>query len=588
MNSTTALASPFTLNDLNRKLGWPVSPLLGTSQLQKVYDRAVLRADGNFFGNVLREMQVDWEVAAGVLEDIPAEGPLVIVSNHPFGGLDGLVLGAALAKIRPDFKFLVNHLLNVFPELGDWAIPVDPFGDCPKIANLQSMRQSLGWLKQGKCLVVFPAGKVSHFDWKQKQVTDGHWNVHAAALAKKSGAKVVPIYFDGRNSLPFQGAGMVHPRLRTVMLPREMINKSGSTIKFSVGKPIGPEKLRKFDNQEELSQYLRLSTYALKGKGDHQVPLPDSNDSNARQEKIIQPVPSGILKECVASLPAKVALLHKGEYSVYSETGKNIPKPLMQEIGRLREVTFRDAGEGTGGSIDLDEYDPHYHQLFLWNHSTSEIVGAYRLCLMDQVVREQGVRGLYSATLFDLKPGFIDVLGKTVELGRSFIRPEYQRKYASLSLIWQGIGQFIARNPEYENLYGCVSLTADYAPISRDLMVQFLKLKYCDEDLATLVEAKESPRIGTLAQNLHAHLQESNCTVEDVSALVSSIEEDDKGIPVLLRHYLKLNGTLLDFHLDTTFNNTTVGLILVRLADVEPAFFRKFFGSDAAERISAS
>ena len=205
---------------------------------------------------------------------------------------------------------------------------------------------------------------------------------------------------------------------------------------------------------------------------------------------------------------------------------------------------------------------------------------------MDQVVSEHGVRGLYSATLFDLKPGFIDVLGKTVELGRSFIRPEYQRKYASLSLIWQGIGQFMARNPEYGNLYGCVSLTADYAPISRDLMVQFLRLKYCDEDLAALVKAKESPRIGNLARNLHAHLQDSNCTVEDVSALVSSIEEDDKGIPVLLRHYLKLNGTLLDFHVDSTFNNTTVGLILVRLADVEPTFLRKFFGVDAAERIS--
>ncbi|MBT3469303.1 MAG: lysophospholipid acyltransferase family protein, partial [Opitutae bacterium] len=530
MNPTTALASPFTLNDLNRKLGWPVSPLLGTYQLQKVYDRAVLRADGNFFGNVLREMQIDWKVAAGALENIPKKGPLVIVSNHPFGGLDGLVLGAALAKIRPDFKLLVNYLLNVLPELGDWAIPVDPFGESPKASNLQSMRQSLGWLKQEKCLVVFPAGKVSHFDWKQKQVTDDHWNVHAAALAKKSGAKVVPIYFEGRNSLQFQGAGMVHPRLRTVMLPREMINKSGSTLQFSVGRPIGPEKIRKFDNHEELSQYLRLSTYALKGKGDHQVSLPDSNDTKTQQEKIIQPVPSDILKECIASLPASLELLRKGEYSIYSETGENLPAPLMREIGRLREVTFRDAGEGTGGFIDLDEYDPHYHQLFLWNHNTSEIVGAYRLCLMDQVVREHGVRGLYSATLFDLKPGFIDVLGKTVELGRSFIRPEYQRKYASLSLIWQGIGQFMARNPEYGNLYGCVSLTADYAPISRDLMVQFLRLKYCDEDLAALVKAKESPRIGNLARNLHAHLQDSNCTVEDVSALVSSIEEDDKGI----------------------------------------------------------
>ena len=183
MNTSTHLAAPFTIADLNRKLGWPASPLLGTSQLQTVYDRAVLRGDGNFFGNVLREMNVDWEVAAGDLDQIPREGPLVIVANHPFGGLDGLVLGAALAKVRPDFKLLLNYLLNVFPVLGDWAIPVDPFGDEPKSANLRSMRQSLNWLKEGNCLVVFPAGKVSSFNWKQKQVTDDEWNAHAAALA---------------------------------------------------------------------------------------------------------------------------------------------------------------------------------------------------------------------------------------------------------------------------------------------------------------------------------------------------------------------------------------------------------------------
>ena len=259
----------------------------------------------------------------------------------------------------------------------------------------------------------------------------------------------------------------------------------------------------------------------------------------------------------------------------------------MQEIGRLRELTFRDAGEGTGTACDLDEYDPYYHQLFLWNHETDEIVGAYRLCLMDQVVKDHGPDGLYSATLFDLKTGFIDALGKTIELGRSFIRPEYQRKYASLSLIWQGIGQFLSRRPEYDKLYGCVSLTADYAPISRDLMVQFLKLKCWDEDLSQLVEARQSPKISSLAQNLHSHLKDSNCRVEDVSAVVSSLEADGKGIPVLLRHYLKLNGTLLNFHVDETFNNTTVGLILVRLSDVEPSFIRKFFGPDAAERLSA-
>ena len=584
MTTSNDLAPPFTLYDLNRKLGWPASPLLGTSQLQTVYDRAILRGDGDFFGNVLREMNVDWEVAAGDLENIPREGPLVIVANHPFGGLDGLVLGAALAKVRPDFKILLNYLLNVFPALGDWAIPVDPFGDAPKAVNLQSMRQRLSWLKRGNCLVVFPAGKVSHYNWKQKQVTDDEWNVHAAALAMKAGAQVVPIYFEGRNSLPFQGAGMMHPRLRTFLLPREMVNKSGSTLRFSVGRPMGAQKVRKFEGAGALNHYLRLSTYALKGKGARQVSIPGGEESNASQAELVQPVPGDVLQGCVDALPEDAELLRKGEYSIYSETGGNLPEPLMQEIGRLREFTFRDAGEGTGTACDLDEYDPHYHQLFLWNHETAELVGAYRLCLMDQVVRDHGPNGLYSSTLFNLKPRFLEELGKTVELGRSFIRPEYQRKYASLSLIWQGIGCFLARHPSHDKLYGCVSLTADYAPISRDLMVQFLKLRFWDADLSPLVEARKAPRISKYARTLHSLLEDSNCTVEDVSAVVSSVEEDSKGIPVLLRHYLKLNGTLLNFHVDESFANTTVGLILVRLADVETAFLKKFLGAEAVER----
>jgi putative hemolysin len=214
MTTTTALRFPQSIADLNNKLGWPVSPLLGTAQLQKIYEEATLLDGDNFFENVLKVMNVDWEVSSGTLESIPKEGPLVIVANHPFGGIDGIVLGAAITKVRPDCKFLLNYMLNVFPALAKHAIPVDPFGNAPKAANLQSIRQSMFHLKQGGCLGVFPAGKVSHFNWSQKEVLDDEWNSHAAALAQKTNAKIVPIHFSGRNSIPFQTAGMIHPRLR--------------------------------------------------------------------------------------------------------------------------------------------------------------------------------------------------------------------------------------------------------------------------------------------------------------------------------------------------------------------------------------
>ena len=575
MTSTTALRPPYSIAGLNQKLGWPASPLLGTDQLEQIYETAIGKASGDFFGNVLSAMGVDWEVAAGSLGNIPKEGPVVIVANHPFGGLDGIVLGAALSKVRPDFKLLLNYLLGVFPALDAHSIPVDPFGDAPKAANFHSMRQSLHYLNQGGCLVVFPAGKVSHYHRKENRVSDGLWNDHAAALARKTKAKVVPVYFEGRNSIPFQVAGMVHPRFRTALLPREMLKMAGATVRFSVGRPVGPEMARRFESPMAFTHYLRLSTYALKGAGGRQGfergPFRDP-------EPIAPGMPTQALLDAVQSLPPEAGLLHKGEFSVYCQTGKDLPECLLTEIGRLRELTFREVGEGTGHTLDLDSHDPHYHQLFLWDHKTCQVVGAYRLCKMDEVVATQGVEGLYSAKLFDLNPAFLAKLGKTIELGRSFIRPEYQRKHASLSLVWQGIGEFVRRNPGYGNLFGCVSLTSDYAPVSRDLMVGFLKSRHQDRELSPHVEGLNPPRICPLAENLMPHLEGSGCMAEALSFVVSSVERDGKGMPVLLRHYLKLNGTLLSFHLDKDFNNTTVGLILVRIKDIEPGFRKKFLG----------
>jgi len=576
MTHATALRSPFTITGLNKKLGWPASPLLGTDRLETIYEEASNLRQGNFFESTLSAMDVDWELAAGSLDTIPKEGPVVIVANHPFGGLDGITLGAAISKVRPDFKLLLNYMLGVFPALEDYSIPVDPFGDAPKAANMHSMRQSLHHLKQGGCLVVFPAGKVSHYQWNQNRVADDEWNTHAASLAQKTRAKVVPIYFEGRNSIPFQAAGMLHPRFRTALLPREMLKRSGSTLRFSVGRTIGPEMVRRFSTPEAFTHYLRLSTYALKGTGRHQE---SPSQGWGVGEEVAPSVPTQILVDAVKSLPEESRLLDKGDFTVYCDLGSALPWSVMKEIGRLREWTFREIGEGTGKALDLDKHDPHYHQLFLWNHKTAQIVGAYRLCLMDKVVQDHGESGLYSAKLFDLQPEFLEKLGKTVELGRSFIRPEYQRKHSSLSLVWQGIGQFLKRHPGYGNLFGCVSLTSDYAPISRDLMVEFLKSKCMDKDLSHMAEGRQQPEICPLAQSLLPYMEDSNCSVEAISAVVSSVEEDGKGIPVLLRHYLKLNGSLLNFHVDEDFNNTTVGLILVRTQDIEPAFRKKFLGA---------
>lgn len=280
--------------------------------------------------------------------------------------------------------------------------------------------------------------------------------------------------------------------------------------------------------------------------------------------EIAPPVAAELLEQDVARLDPGALLVEHGDLSVYMVRSEDIPN-LLQEIGRLREKTFREVGEGTGQSRDLDEFDAYYRHLFMWDHKTKAVVGAYRMGLTDEILEEHGRRGLYTSTLFRFKPGFLSQLSPAVELGRSFIVSEYQRKHASLSLIWRGIGRFVVLNPKYRILFGPVSISHAYTRISKDLMVQFLKRNNYDVALASLVRAKNPPRRGRIRSGAHRTLASSVRKVDDISALISEVETDQKGIPTLLRHYLKMNGRILAFNIDYSFGQCIDGLIVVDL-----------------------
>jgi putative hemolysin len=259
---------------------------------------------------------------------------------------------------------------------------------------------------------------------------------------------------------------------------------------------------------------------------------------------------------------------------------------ILQEIGRLRELTFRAGGEGTGMPSDIDLYDAYYRHLVIWSHTRNEVVGAYRLGLTDEVFRRSGKRRLYTQTLFKYKRPLWNVLNPGIELGRSFIREEYRRDYAPLLLLWKGIGQFVARNPRYRRLFGPVSISNEYQTVSQQLLVDFLRLNRFDFELARYVKARRPFNYRNPVSWWGGNPETSN-DLDAVSDLIAEIEADSKGVPILIKHYLKLGGRFLGFNVDDRFSNVLDGLILVDLARTDMRLLRKYMGTENAKSFAA-
>ncbi len=445
------------------------------------------------------------------------------------------------------------------------------------------MKKALGWVKSGGVLAVFPAGEVASFRIKSGKVTDPTWSHHVAGILRHTRSTVLPVYFPGQNSLPFHLLGLLHPRLRTALLPRELMNKSERIVRPAVGNAITWPALKKDNSDKALIDYLRLRTYFLQNRGAdtsrrYHRPLSENTEQDF-PAPIVAPLKSALLLDDVSRLPAAQQLSSIGEYTAYIAGAEQIPN-ILREIGRLREVSFREVHEGTGKPIDLDRFDDHYLHLFLWNHAEREVVGAYRLGLTDVILKRFGPKGLYTNQLFRFKPELLQKFTHAIEFGRSFIRIEYQKKYNSLMLFWRGIGAFVARNPHYSILFGPVSISNYYNTLSRNLIVRFLQNNRFDSALSRLVSPRCRYRTWASSGISQQLLQSSIKDIDDISLLISEIEKDGKGVPILLRQYLKLNGHLICFNVDRSFSDVVDGLLMVELRKTDTRLLRKFMGQD--------
>ncbi|HAN18746.1 MAG TPA: hemolysin [Bacteroidales bacterium] len=549
--------------------------LLKFNKLNNLYSQNKDKGGIDFINSVIENLEFNYEIREDDLKRIPEKGPFIVVSNHPFGGIDALILMKIFCEKRPDFKAMGNFLLQKIDPIKDLVFPVNPFETHKGASSsFSGIKHALSHIDEGKSLAIFPAGEVSSYQPESGMILDREWQSSILKFIKRAETPVIPVYFQGTNSRFFHMLGQIHPILRTAKLPSELFNKKNKTIKVRIGNPIPVKEQKEFTDIAHYGRYLRARTYALGTSLEaKKFYIPFFNPKIKKAEQIIEPVEQQLLIDEVEKLKKNYLLFVNQNYSVFCAPSTEMPN-LVHEIGRLREITFREVGEGTNRSIDIDEYDFYYNQLVVWDDEEKRVVGAYRLGKGKDIIAQYGISGFYINSLFKIKKNFSPYLNESIELGRSFIIKEYQRKPLPLFLLWKGLLFFLLKNTDYRYLIGPVSISNDFSKFSKSLIVEFIQKHFYDYDLAGFIK----PRKDFVATS--DKMVERDMLVSDIDNDVSRIDkviqdiENNYRVPILLKKYLQLNAKIIGFNIDPKFNDALDGLLILDIFDVPQTFIK--------------
>lgn len=545
----------------------PLMRLMRLDRLGSLFTESSSGKGIEFIDVLLSKLEISYEVSDDDLARIPATGPFIAVANHPFGGLDDLILLRIFSSVRPDFRIFTNPILQKCTCLDDYILTGTAFSSFGRHESSRKELLSVAhYLKSGGCIGIFPSGRVSGYDIDSNRITDTQWRSNVMRFMRSTEVPVVPVYFRGSNSLLFQMLGMVMPALQSIKLPSELLNKKNSAITLRIGKPIPAKDMAEYRDISRYGRYLRAKTYALGTSLEVKKFFTPVDERLTQAETIIPPIPPEILTSEVQALLPERLLFEVDQFSVYCAPASELPSIIL-EIGRLREETFRLVGEGTNKKIDLDEYDIYYRHLFIWDKQTARIVGAYRLGMGAEIMESYGIKGFYINSLFRISEGFRPVLSAAIELGRSFIVQEYQRKPLSLYCLWKGILYYILKHPKYLFLIGPVSISNKFSDFSRSLIIEYIKKHYFDEEMARFVKPRQEfiPDTGCIDKDI---LIEGTTDLGKFDKHIRDVEIEDSGMPVLLKKYLSLNGRIIAFNLDPDFNDALDGLLVLDLMNV--------------------
>jgi putative hemolysin len=558
------------LGFLGTFVGWVVLRVLRISKLNKIYNQNKHKKDLDFLNAVLKDCQVEFEIPEEDLKRIPKEGAFITISNHPLGGVDGVLLLKLLTEKRADYKIIANFLLHKIAPLQPYVMPVNPFENRKDAkSSVPGIKAALRHVKSGNPLGIFPAGEVSTRKGGKLKV-DKPWEKGAVRFIKKANVPILPIYFHARNSRLFYFLSKMSDTFRTAKLPSEILSQKNRVIKVRIGKPITTKDQDAYSDLTAFSEFIRKKTYLLANPFHEKMKILSSTKIKIQKpakEIITQESTSSFIKEVNVLRASDGRLLESKNYEVFFAKAKEIPS-LLQEIGRLREITYRAVGEGTNKAIDLDKYDTYYYHLFLWDRAAKCLVGAYRMGLGKEIYKEHGIKGFYIQNLFRIEPELHQMMDNTIEMGRAFIIQAYQQKPMPLFLLWKGIVHVTLRYPEYKYLMGGVSISNQFSDFSKSLMIEFMKSHYYDPYVAQYIQPKKEYKVKLKDADKDFVFDATKADMQKFDKFIDEIEPGALRIPVLIKKYVKQNARLVAFNVDPKFNNAVDGLMYIKVADI--------------------
>ena len=517
----------------------------------------------DFIEKIFEYLNVDYAVKARDKENIPSTGRVLIIANHPLGALDALALIKLVGEVRSDVKIVANDVLLQFDQLSELLIPIDNMNE--KVSK-KSVEKVIDALNNDEAVIIFPSGEVSR--GSVFGVKDAKWKSGFVFFAKKTKSKILPVFIDAKNSNLFYTASFIYKNLSTALLAHEMFNKRARTINFKIGEVI-PENVVAFDGINSKEKARMFKKHLLRvAKGRKGV--------FSTERAIAHPENRQLIKYELKN--SRLLGSTKDNKKIYLVDYAESPV-IMKEIGRLREISFRKVGEGTGARRDLDRFDKYYKQLVLWDDESLELVGAYRIGEVDDIRDKHGTDGLYSSTLFDFKTNFNAYLPNSIELGRSFVQPRYWGSKA-LDYLWQGIGAYLKNNPHIRYMYGPVSISNTMGYEAIKLMVYFYSRYFPGE--AAAIKAKVPFIISQDDQEAFAELFDSEDYLENFKKLKEELSYYGATVPTLYKQYSEIceagGVKFFDFNIDRDFGDCVDGFILVDIEKITDAKRKRYIG----------
>jgi putative hemolysin len=551
--------------------GWILMKVLKISTLNKFYDKNKHLEDVAFLNAILDDLEIKFEIPEEDFKRLPKEGAYITISNHPLGGIDGVLLLKLMLEREPNFKIIANFLLHRIVPLKKYIMPVNPFENHKDAkSSVIGIKETLIHLKDGKPLGMFPAGEVSTYK-DGKLVVDKPWEVGAIKVIRKAQVPVVPIYFHAKNSQLFYFLSKIGDTLRTAKLPSEVFSQKDRVIKVRIGKPISVNEQNEYETIEEYSNFLRKKTYMLSKafvKDKPFLPTPKIKLPKKGPKTIVTGASvENMIQEVDALRAADCRLLQSKNYEVFFAQADKIPN-VLHELGRLREITFREVGEGTNESTDIDKFDKYYHHMFLWDDDAKKVAGAYRMGLGSEIYPKYGMDGFYLNELFRFEPELHDMMSKSIEMGRAFIVREYQQKPMPLFLLWKGIIHTTLRFPEHKFLLGGVSISNQFSEFSKSLMIEFMKSNFYDPYIAQYIHPKKAFKVKLKDADKDFVFNEAESDLNKFDKIIDELEPGTLRLPVLIKKYIKQNARVVAFNVDPLFNDAVDGLMYIRISDI--------------------